>query len=65
MIYEIIKAMCEKQGVSLAELERRAGFGNGTIGKWSDDKVKPNFESLEKVAAALGVSVTALLEDVR
>ena len=65
MIYEIIKAMCEKQGVSLAELERIAGFGNGPIGKWSHDKVKPNFESLEKVAAALGVSVTALLEDVK
>lgn len=63
MIYEIIKAMCEKQGISLAELERRAGLGNGAVGKWNDDKVKPNFESLEKVAAALGVSVAALLEE--
>lgn len=63
MIYEIIKAMCEKQGISVAELERRAGLGNGAVGKWNDDKSKPNFESLEKVAAALGVSVAALLEE--
>ncbi len=63
MIYEIIKAVCEKEKISIAELERRAGLGNGAIGKWSDDKVKPNFESLEKVAAALGVSVAALLEE--
>ena len=61
-IYEKIRELCEAQGISIAELERRAGFGNGTIGKWKDGNIKPNMESICKIADALQVTIPVLLE---
>lgn len=62
MLFDRIKALCDELGISLAELERRAGFGNGTIGKWQT--VTPNLKSIEKVANVLGVTVAALLDGI-
>lgn len=59
-MYERIKALCEERGLTIKELERMAGIGNGTIGKWAS--AKPNLESLEKVAHALGINLTDLFE---
>ena len=34
MIYERIKAEADRQGITIAELEKRTGLGNGVIGGW-------------------------------
>jgi transcriptional regulator with XRE-family HTH domain len=61
MIYDNVKALADKRKISIAELERKAKLGNGTIGGWKDSN--PNLESLNKVAKALDVNVTTLLKN--
>ena len=60
MIYDTVKALADKRKISIAELERKAKLGNGTIGGWKESS--PNLESLNKVAKALDVNVTTLLK---
>ena len=60
MIYNNIKALCDKKGISIKDLEREAGLGSGTIYKWQ--KVSPSIENLQAVAGKLGVKVTKLIE---
>lgn len=55
---ERIRKLCKKQGTSLTKLEQQLGFGNGVIGRWN--KSKPSYDRLEKVASALGVTVSDL-----
>lgn len=61
MIYDNVKALADKRKISIAELERKAKLGNGTIGGWKDSS--PTLESLNKVAKALDVNVTTLLRN--
>lgn len=61
MIYDNVKALADKRKISIAELERKAKLGNGTIGGWKESN--PNLESLNKVAKALEVNVTTLLRN--
>ena len=58
-MYETIKAICTKKNISIPELERRAGLGNGTISKWKTSS--PKLDNLEKVAEELGIKVTTLI----
>jgi transcriptional regulator with XRE-family HTH domain len=60
MIYDNVKAICEKQGISIAALEKMAALSNGTIGKWQT--ANPNINSLVNVAKALKVDINALLD---
>jgi len=60
MIYERIKAEADQMGLTIAELEKRAGLGNGVIGGWRT--ASPNARKLEAVADTLGVSVDYLLK---
>ncbi len=57
-----IKALAEKQGISLTTLEAELGFGNATITKW--DKSTPNAEKLNAVAKYFGVTMDYLLNGV-
>ena len=62
MIYDNIKNCAKKRGLSLMEVERRAGLARGHIEKWK--KIfNPSLTSLQKVADALGVSVSTLLKE--
>ena len=58
-MYETINKEAEKRGMSIRQLERDAGLGNGTIDKWKESS--PKLDTLEKVAAALGMNVTTLI----
>lgn len=58
MIYDNIKTLADKKGISIAEIEKRARIGNGIIGKWKESS--PNIDSLVKVAKVLGVSINTL-----
>ncbi len=61
MIYEKIKELAEKDGTSIASLERKLSIGNGTIRKWNE--ASPTLESISKVARYFGVSIEHFLED--
>ena len=58
MIYDNIKAIADKKGMSIAEIEKKAQIGNGIIGKWKESI--PNVDSLVKVAKVLNVSISTL-----
>lgn len=59
MLINNIKALCSEKGITITELERTLGFGNGTLHKWS--KGKATTDSISKVADFFSVSVDYLL----
>ncbi len=59
MIVANIKALCKAKRVSLSEVERATGLGNGVIRRW--DEVSPRVESVKRVADYFGVTVDDLL----
>lgn len=58
-IVDLIKNLCDDRGETLASLERKLDFGNGTIRRWSNKL--PSGDKLEKVADYFNVSVDYLL----
>ncbi len=63
MVYENISRFCEKKGLTIKQLETKAGLKNGAIGKWRASS--PTVKNLQKVADALGVSVNTLLKETK
>ena len=62
MIYENIKYYAKKRGLTIREIERRAGLARGHMEKWKQT-YNPNLASLQKVADVLGVTVNTLLKE--
>lgn len=60
MLYDKIKALCEKKGISIYECEKRAGIANGVIGSWRNSK--PMLDTIAAVAKVLEVPVDYFLE---
>lgn len=54
-----VKQLCDNHGETLASLERKMDFGNGTIRRW--DNATPSGDKLAKVADFFHVSVDYLL----
>lgn len=61
MIYNKIKELCKEKNVSVGQVEKRAGLGNGTISKWNDSK--PTVDNLLAVAKELGKPMEYFLDD--
>jgi transcriptional regulator with XRE-family HTH domain len=61
MIYDTVKLLAYKRGLTIADVERRAKLSNGTIGGWKDGD--PRLSSIKKVAKALNVSAYTLIKD--
>lgn len=59
MIYDRIKEICEKKGISVGSVEKQAGLGNGAISKWNTSS--PTIDKLKAVADVLKVSVNKLI----
>lgn len=59
MIYDTIKALCKKRGLSVTSVEKEAGLSNGAISKWNDSS--PTVDKLNAVAKVLNVKVDYLL----
>lgn len=55
---ERIQELCQRRNISIAELERRANFGNGTIRRWGS--AYPSVDKVAKVAALLNTSIEYL-----
>lgn len=62
MIYQNIKYYAKKRGLTIREIERRAGLARGHMEKWKRT-YNPNLTSLQKVADVLGVTVNTLLKE--
>ena len=62
MIYDNVKALADKKGISIKQLEQKAGVGNGIIGKWRESS--PQVDTLKLVADALGVKLSELVKGV-
>lgn len=59
MIFYKIKEICDKQGISIASLEKQAGLSNGAIGKWKYSS--PTVDNLKAVAKILKVKIDELI----
>ena len=59
MIFKNIEERSKAKGYSISYVERTAGLGNGTIGKWKT--ISPNVENLKAVAKVLECTVDDLL----
>lgn len=59
MIYERIKELCKKNGISVNELEKRAGVAKGYLCKV--DTHKPSSEKVQAIAKELHTSVDFLM----
>lgn len=57
--FELIKKLAREQGMTLAQLNEKAGLGKNSIYHWSTKT--PSTDSLSKVADVLHVSVDYLL----
>ena len=58
-LYTNVRLMCQERNITVAELERAAGLGNGVIRKW--DNASPTLRTVIAVANYLGVTLDELL----
>jgi transcriptional regulator with XRE-family HTH domain len=62
-IGRVLKRLREQKGLSQAALAKRSGVAQGYISEVeAGEKKNPGIETLRKIAKALGVPVTELLE---
>ena len=60
VLFDNIKELCEKKGVSVWKLEKDLGFSNRSISKWNE--TDPGIREVQKVADYFGVAIEDLLE---
>ena len=58
-----VQVVREQQGLSKSELSRKSGVALSFINYIEAGQKSPTLRTLEKLALAMGVSVTELLED--
>jgi transcriptional regulator with XRE-family HTH domain len=61
LLFDKIKALAEKKGVSIYRLEKEAELSKSSICKWNDNI--PSVDKIQKVAKLLGVTVDSLLKE--
>ena len=59
-IYDKIACIAKEKGIAITALEASCGISRSGISKWKSHS--PTVASLQKVAAARGVSISELLE---
>lgn len=60
MLYDNIKKICEKKGITIMQLEQTLEFPRSYICKWNNNE--PGIRKVQKVADYLGVAIEDLLE---
>ena len=63
MLYDNVKRICEKKGLSVGSIEKALNFSNGSICKWNESE--PGIRKVQKVAEYLEVSIEELLKEAR
>ncbi len=61
MLYDNVKKLCDKKGISIGKMEKDLQLSNGSICKWNENE--PGIRKVQKVAEYLGVSIEELLEE--
>ena len=61
LIFENVKALCDKKGISITQLEKEAELSPGAVNKWKTHS--PTVTSLQKVAKVLKVKMEKLLQE--
>lgn len=61
MVYDKVKKIASAKELTICELEKSAGLGNGTIGGWRTSD--PQISSVLKVARVLNVSIEDLIRE--
>ena len=61
MLLENVSALCKERNITIAELERETGLGNGTVRRWAS--MNPRVDLLKKVADYFGTTLDALYGD--
>lgn len=62
-IYNAVKGISLKKGISIYKLEKSLGYPNGSISKWN--RQIPNAVRLQEVADYLGVTSSYILSQSR
>ena len=60
LVYKNVLKLATQRGMSISELERKAGLSKATIPKWKTSS--PTVDNLKAVATVLKVKVDKLLE---
>lgn len=61
-MYDKIKAIATEKGMTIEEVEKKAGLSNGTIGKWRKSNKGVWVSSAKAVADALEVGIEELVK---
>lgn len=62
-MYNKIKDLCDKKGISITTLEKEVGLSNGSIGKWKEST--PKVDSLKLVADYFKKTVDYFLKETK
>ena len=60
ILYQRIKQLCSRKGITIAKLESDLGFGNSSIKKWEKSS-SPSIDKMVKVATYFDVSIDYLM----
>lgn len=59
MIYDSIVKRCKAKGISIMQLEKSCGLGNGTVAGWKSGN--PRVDLLIRVADFFGITLDELI----
>ncbi len=57
------RSIYEGRGYTRSSLAQASGLAYNTLHRWEDERASPTLDHLQKVATAMGVSVTYLVSD--
>ncbi|WP_158098255.1 helix-turn-helix transcriptional regulator [Faecalibacterium sp. An192] len=60
---QLIKAARKKAGMTQEELGKKIGVSGSSMAQWENDLRNPKLDTLQRIAAALGVPVQDLISD--
>lgn len=63
MKYATYEAIRTERGMKDREVAIKAGLSPSTLSEWKTGKLTPNLESIQKIAKALEVRLTDLIEE--
>lgn len=60
-LFENVKRICDEQGITIPDLERKAKLSENSIYAWQ--RTNPSFAKVKQAADALGVKMEELVRD--
>ena len=63
LISDKIIKYCKDRKMNLTDFEKMCGLGNGSVGKWRDNKWNPSATNLKKIEDATGIPMQEWIKD--